>query len=191
MTMMQTFDALVGPGPRWIGLGATLQHNKPSDRVRRRIKAMRTYFYVAYAGEDASVVRPIVGAAAGEGHLLWLDNDSLNTAAMKPADMKAAIRGSRAVLMFCSRNAYGSRVVQREIAAARRMRKIIVPVMLQNAQPPNDLLQALPFEHALYLSDRDFPESLFRALDALTKGRRWHGGEIQDAGWGPVLVVQS
>jgi len=191
MTMMQAFDSLVRPGPRWIGLGALVQQNRPSDRVRRRIEAMRRYFYVAYAGEDAGLVRPIVDACAGEGHLLWLDNDGLNTTAMRQADVNAAIRRSRAVLLFCSRNAYGSRMVQREAAAARRMGKTVVPVMLQNAEPPSAFMQAFAFEHALYLSDRDFPESLFRALDALSRGRPWRGGETKDAGWGPVLVVQS
>lgn len=159
---------------RWIGLSGLF--SSPSQRARRRLRAARNFFFIAYAREDYARIRPIVEAAEAEGYLFWIDNANLAAGGLWSADIVAAIRACRAVIVFCSRAAFASRDVYREIATASRFDKAILPVFVDDAAAPDEFLYYLSVHQAIRYGDADGPRRFLCALEALEKGkRRWKG----------------
>ena len=93
------------------------------------------------------------------------------------------------MLVFCSAGAYASRDVHREIAAAARLHKPLLPILLDDLPIPDDFAYYLSVHQAISLADRDWQTRLRCALDALTKGqRRWRNSTRKQADCPPTLV---
>lgn len=168
---------------------ARFQITKPA---RRRLKAARTFFFAAYAREDYAKVRPVFDLIEGDGHLLWVDRVNLQPGGVWTADIVAAIRGSKAMLVFCSAAAFASRDIHREVAAAARFRKPILPILLDDTLMPDNFVYYLSVHEAIKLSDIDWRERLSCATDALANGRKnWRGSRTKNGEHDcpPILVT--
>lgn len=93
----------------------------------RRGPAPRSSVFVSYAAEDGESVRPLVadGVFRAETH----------------TDAEQAAReigGADVVLIMCTPAAYASDRVKRELFLADRLGKLIAPVLLHEADPPDD-----------------------------------------------------
>lgn len=178
------------PSGRWIGLIDDIARMRVTAPVRRRLKATRCFFFAAYARRDIVLVQPIFDLIDGEGHLLWIDRIDLSPQGLRAADLAAAIRASKAVLVFCSAATYASPNIYGEIAAAARMCKPLLPILIDDAPIPDSFAFYLADHQAVSLADRDWRRSLRSALDALSKGRRrWREPARKHAGYPATLVM--
>lgn len=145
---------------------------RPSKSVQRRLKATRLFYFVAYARDDLAAVQPVLDAARGQGHLLWMDRVELTPGGIWSADLVAAIRAARAVIVLCSAKAFASRDVYREVAMASRYNKPILPIFIDEAPAPDAFMYYLSVHQAIRLSEPDWRVRLLCALEAMEKGRR-------------------
>lgn len=165
-------QAKAPPKRRWLGLSALFR--RPSKSLQRRLRALRIFFFVAYAREDLARVKPILDAASDQGHVFWIDHLDLGPGAIWSGDIVAAIRASRACLVFCSARAFASRDVYREVAAASRLNKPILPIFIEPVRVPDEFLYYLSVHQAIQLGEPGWRDRLFCALETLEKGqRRW------------------
>lgn len=175
---------------RWLGLSALFR--TPSKVLRRRLRALRIFFFVAYARDDLLRVKPILDAASDQGHVFWIDHNDLGPGAIWSGDIIAAIRASRACLVFCSARAFASRDVYREVAAASRLNKPILPIFIEPVRAPDEFLYYLSVHQAIHLGEPGWRDRLFCALEAMEKGqRRWANTRDPRSRCPPRLVASK
>ena len=94
--------------------------------------------FVSYARANAKQIMPVIEAAQHDGRNFWLDQQSMNVGEGWAGEIVRAIRGAGEVVVMCSKAAFESDHVKREIYLADRYRKKLVPVFIEDAQPPED-----------------------------------------------------
>ncbi len=145
------------PGPSWVGLlGNT-----------RAAPKQRAFFFVSYCRADLPAVRPILQRLRAGGRRLWVDTGNLMPGRHWTGEIMRAIRASQAVIVFCSKQAFASGHVFREVAAAARFNKIIIPVFLDDSKAPDEFLYYLSVHEAVRLRNEGALAHLAGALDAL------------------------
>lgn len=179
------------PKRRWLGLSPSL-FRRPSKSLKRRLRALRVFFFVSYARDDSAIVKPILDAAGNDGHVFWIDHIDLGPADIWTSDIVAAIRGARAVLVFCSARSFASRDVYREVVAASRLNKPILPVFLEDVRVPDEFLYYLSVHQAIRVSDAGWRDRLSCALETMERGRRrWANTRDPRSKCPPPLVSAS
>lgn len=163
------------PSTRWLGLLGDLAHiRQPSLPTRRKLRAARTFFFASYARDDATRAQAVFDAIEADGHILWIDHVNLPPGGLWTGDIVAAIRGCKAMLLLCSSRSFASRDVLREVAAASRFGKPIVPVFLDGAEMPDEFAYYLSVHQAIRLSETGWRTRLLCALDVLAKGAKFN-----------------
>ena len=94
--------------------------------------------FVSYARANAKAVLPVIEAAKRHGNTFWLDQQSIPAAQAWAGEIVKAIRSAREKLVMCSKAAFESDHVKREIYLADRYHKKLVPVFIEAATPPED-----------------------------------------------------
>ncbi|MFT3729743.1 MAG: toll/interleukin-1 receptor domain-containing protein [Terricaulis sp.] len=94
--------------------------------------------FVSYARANEKTVLPVIEAAKRDGKTFWLDQQSIPTAEGWAGEIVKGIRSAREVLVMCSKAAFESDHVKREIYLADRYQKRLVPVFIEDATPPED-----------------------------------------------------
>ncbi|MGE3250986.1 MAG: toll/interleukin-1 receptor domain-containing protein [Hyphomonadaceae bacterium] len=94
--------------------------------------------FVSYARADAPVVLPVCEAVKKEGRDLWLDKDGINAGESWAGEIVRAIKGVKGVAVMCSKAAFESDHVKREVYLADRYKKRLLPVFIEEAAPPED-----------------------------------------------------
>ncbi|HYD86669.1 MAG TPA: TIR domain-containing protein [Vitreimonas sp.] len=136
---------------------------------------MRRFFYAAYAPEDAAKIASLVEAARSAGHLIWTERIDADRA---PMDLGAVLRAARAVIVFCSAEAFASRAIYKDLVLSVRGGKAILPVYLDDQLPPDQYLFYLARHQGLRAQEQGAPERFLGALEALERGRRrWRAQE--------------
>jgi hypothetical protein len=135
-------------------------------RARRRLRSLRRFVFVSYAKRDEARVKPAHTVALAHGHVLWTDPFEID-ARRWSADIEAAIRASHGVIIFWSVDAFASKDVSREIAAAMRFGKPILLVFLDDIQAPDALLYCLSI--AIQANDPKWSEKITGALATLPR----------------------
>lgn len=177
------------PG-RFIGLMNQIERERPSRATARRLHAFRRFLFVTCAPEDEARIQPIADLIERDGHALWIDHVHLPTGPSYARDAVAALRACRAMLVFCSGASYGSPVVRREIAAAYRLGKPILPVVLDDEAMPDGVSFYLGRWPAVRLEDPHWKLRLRSAAEAVSRGgRTWQGSPPVVAECATVLVV--
>lgn len=129
---------------------------RPLLRPRGRKEETRSGIYVAYAAEDAAAVTPLVG-----GHVFRAETH---------VDAEAAAReigGADAVVIMCSPAAFACDRVKRELFLADRLGKPIAPVLLADAEPPEDFryfLSSIAPVRLYETPEAERPDALARAI---------------------------
>jgi|CXWL01.1.fsa_nt_gi hypothetical protein len=94
--------------------------------------------FVSYARANADTVLPVIEAAKAEGRKFWLDTEAIGGGEGWAGEIVRAIRSAKGVLVMCSKAAFESDHVKREIYLADRYHKKLVPVFVEDATPPED-----------------------------------------------------
>lgn len=94
--------------------------------------------FVSYARANAGVVTPIIEAVSREGRKFWLDQKGIAAGESWAGEIVRAMRGAAGVVIMCSKAAFESDHVKREVYLADRYRKRILPVFIEDTPPPED-----------------------------------------------------
>jgi TIR domain len=122
------FAVLAGRrGPR-IGAEAPAASNTEGDDP----------LFVSYSHADNLAVVPVVEAVQAQGRSVWIDNKGINTGESWAGEIVRAIKGAKGVIVMCSKHAFESDHVKREVYLADRYKKPMVPVFIEAALPPED-----------------------------------------------------
>jgi hypothetical protein len=94
--------------------------------------------FVSYARANAAAVMPVIEGAKRNGGILWLDQRKLGAGDGWTGEIVRAIRGAADVVVMCSKAAFESDHVKREVYLADRYKKRLLPVFIEDAIPPED-----------------------------------------------------
>lgn len=123
--------------------------------------------FVSYARANAAFVLPVIEAAKRGGRQFWLDQQGIGAGDSWAGEIVRAIRGARGVLVMCSKAAFESDHVKREIYLADRYNKKLVPVFVEDAEPPEDFeyfFAGVQFLKLFETPESERPEAVLRAL---------------------------
>jgi hypothetical protein len=121
-------EAAPAPAPVEQETSATVGGVAPSDAV-----------FISYARANKQLVLPVIEAAKETGRRFWVDQDGgIGAGENWAAEIVRAIRGATGVVVMCSKAAFESDHVKREIYLADRYKKRLLPVFVEAAEPPED-----------------------------------------------------
>jgi hypothetical protein len=124
--------------------------------------------FVSYARANAPVVLPVIDAAKRAGRKFWLDQRSSGGGAAA-GEVIRPISAAGGVIVMCSKAAFESDHVKREVYLADRYRKRLVPVFIEEAQPPEDFEYFFAGAQSLNLfetPEAERPQALVRVIGA-------------------------
>lgn len=94
--------------------------------------------FVSYARANQALVLPVIEGAKQAGRNFWLDQQGLTVGEGWAGEIVRAIRGAAGVVVMCSKAAFESDHVKREVYLADRYRRKLIPVFIEDATPPED-----------------------------------------------------
>lgn len=125
--------------------------------------------FVSYARANATSVLPVIEGAKEQGRHFWLDQQNISGGEGWAGEIVRAIKAAQGVLVMCSKAAFESDHVKREIYLADRYRKKLVPVFIEQAEPPEDFeyfFAGVQMTNLFETPEAERPEALVRALGA-------------------------
>jgi len=125
--------------------------------------------FVSYARANASDVLPVIEGAKSSGRKFWIDQQGIVAGDGWAGEIVKAIKTAGGVVVMCSKAAFESDHVKREIYLADRYRKKLTPVFIEQAEPPEDFEYFFAGVQMLNLFETpaaERPEALMRALGA-------------------------
>lgn len=152
--------------------GEPLPRNVPRPLPRQRPRGptpSADAVFVSYARANDMTVLPLVEAAKRAGRKFWLDQQGISAGDGWAGEIVRAIKAAGGVVVMCSKEAFESDHVKREIYLADRYRKKLVPVFIEQAEPPEDFEYFFAGVQSLNLYDtpeEERPEALVRVLGA-------------------------
>lgn len=123
--------------------------------------------FVSYARANATTVLPVIEAVKQLGRRFWLDQQSIASGDGWAGEIVRAIKTAPGVLVMCSKAAFESDHVKREIYLADRYRRRLVPVFIEEAEPPEDFEYFFAGVQSLNLfetPEEQRPQALMSAL---------------------------
>ncbi|MEJ0059666.1 MAG: toll/interleukin-1 receptor domain-containing protein [Terricaulis sp.] len=94
--------------------------------------------FVSYARANAATVMPVLAEARTHGNKFWLDQDGIDPGDGWAGEIVRAIKGAKGVMVMCSSAAFESDHVKREVYLADRYKKRLLPIFIEDAEPPED-----------------------------------------------------
>ena len=94
--------------------------------------------FVSYARANQDEVLPVIDGATKAGRKFWVDQQGIEAGDGWAGEIVRAIRSAGGVVVMCSKAAFESDHVKREIYLADRYSKKLVPVFIEQAEPPED-----------------------------------------------------
>lgn len=126
--------------------------------------------FVSYAHADNTAVLPVVEAVQAQGRNVWIDKKGLAGGDNWAGEIVRAIKSARGVIVMCSKHAFESDHVKREVYLADRYKKPMVPIFIEAAAPPEDFEYFFASVQWLELhktAPADRPAALAKALKAV------------------------
>jgi hypothetical protein len=148
---------------RGIGKGATKAR---APRAERPV-AVGDAVFVSYARANQGAVLPVINAVKQLGKRFWLDQQGIAAGEGWAGEIVRAIKASPRVVVMCSQAAFESDHVKREIYLADRYQKRLVPVFIEQAEPPEDFEYFFAGVQTLKLfetPEAERPQALAQAL---------------------------
>ena len=127
--------------------------------------------FVSYARANANDVLPVIEAAKAQGRSFWIDQKGIGAGQSWAGEIVRAIRTASGVVVMCSKAAFESDHIKREIYLADRYRKKLTPVFIEQAEPPEDFEYFFAGVQQLRLfetPEAERPQALLSALGAAT-----------------------
>ncbi|MEZ5959551.1 MAG: TIR domain-containing protein [Hyphomonadaceae bacterium] len=143
--------------------------NPPRPRRRGQAAPSSDAVFVSYARANDMMVLPLVEAAKRAGRKFWLDQQGISAGDGWAGEIVRAIKAAGGVVVMCSQAAFESDHVKREIYLADRYKKKLVPVFIEQAEPPEDFEYFFAGVQILNLyetPEEERPEALNRVLGA-------------------------
>jgi hypothetical protein len=132
--------------------------------------------FISHASEDKRVVRHIVDGLRRSGWTVWIDDAEIPGGDEWSASLLRALESSWIVVLVVSNASMTSKWVRREIAAADRLGRRIIPVVIENVPYPDDLRIRLAGVQQIDATDLNDSErrqgQLSRIDDALISAAR-------------------
>ncbi|MEQ1489034.1 MAG: toll/interleukin-1 receptor domain-containing protein [Terricaulis sp.] len=125
--------------------------------------------FVSYARANDMTVLPLVEGAKRAGRKFWLDQQGISAGDGWAGEIVRAIKAAGGVVVMCSKAAFESDHVKREIYLADRYKKKLVPVFIEQADPPEDFEYFFAGVQSLNLYDtpeEERSEALVKVLGA-------------------------
>jgi TIR domain len=100
-----------------------------------------TTIFVSFAKEDAACAEEILQGLEAKGYSAWREPKSLELSSiLYPRTIENVILSSAAVVLVWSSSAFRSEWVERHIHFAQRLKKPILPVLIDGTDLPNTLI---------------------------------------------------
>ncbi|MBL8550151.1 MAG: toll/interleukin-1 receptor domain-containing protein [Hyphomonadaceae bacterium] len=126
--------------------------------------------FVSYARADAPKVIPVCDALKKDGKELWIDQEGIGAGDSWAGEIVRAIRTVRGVAVMCSKAAFESDHVKREVYLADRYKKRLLPVFIEETPMPDDFEYFFAGVQQLKLhevAEAERPALMARALAAV------------------------
>ena len=126
--------------------------------------------FISYAHADDAAVTPVVDAVKANGREVWIDKTGIQTGDGWAGEIVRAIKAARGIMVMCSKHAFESDHVKRELYLADRYKKPMKPVFLEAAQPPEDFeyfFAGVQWLELYKLPEADRPAAIGKALAAV------------------------
>lgn len=139
----------------------------PAAGVEKPAAGAPPAVFVSYARANAAAVMPVIEGAKRNGRFFWLDQKSIGAGDGWAGEIVRAIRGAADVVVMCSKAAFESDHVKREIYLADRYKKRLVPVFIEDATPPEDFeyfFAGVQFLKLFETPEAERPQALTAAL---------------------------
>jgi hypothetical protein len=123
--------------------------------------------FISYAHADNEAVTPVVDAVKANGREVWIDQTGLQTGDGWAGEIVRAIKAAGGIVVMCSKRAFESDHVKRELYLADRYKKPMKPVFLEAAQPPEDFeyfFAGVQWLELYKLPEADRPAAIGKAL---------------------------
>ena len=147
------------------------------------------HLFISYASVDRTAVMPVADRLLGAGLPVWIDQMDIPGAAAYGAEIGAAIRRCRALVLCCSPASLVSPNVKQELMLAWKYQRPYLPLIIQWTTIPPDLEYWLEGVQWIEVVDRPserwLPEIL-RALDRLETNAAATVAPARVEGGGPV-----
>ncbi|MGD9981453.1 MAG: toll/interleukin-1 receptor domain-containing protein [Hyphomonadaceae bacterium] len=146
-----------------------LRRDVPRPRRSRVTPPAPDAVFVSYARANDMTVLPLVEAAKRAGRKFWLDQQGVSAGDGWAGEIVRAIKAAGGVVVMCSKAAFESDHVKREIYLADRYKKRLVPVYIEQAEPPEDFEYFFAGVQTLNLfetPEEERSEALIRVLGA-------------------------
>jgi hypothetical protein len=122
--------------------------------------------FISYASEDSQFVRSLSADVSAAGVETWVDREDLVPGDRWRGEIVTAIEECEALVVVLSRASAASREVPREVEAADRRQKRIIPVIKEACDPRNMEL-VLAERHWIDFSTGDYAGGVRQLLAAL------------------------
>jgi hypothetical protein len=126
-----------------------------------------TALFISYSHADNAAVEPVVAIVEKSGRTVWMDKTGIQTGDGWAGEIVRAIKSAKGILVMCSKHAFESDHVKREIYLADRYKKPMAPVFLEAAQPPEDFeyfFAGVQWLELYKLPDAERPAAIGKAL---------------------------
>ncbi len=146
-----------------------LRRDIPRPRASRGKPPSSDAVFVSYARANDTTVLPLVEAAKRAGRKFWLDQQGIGAGDGWAGEIVRAIKAAGGVVVMCSKAAFESDHVKREIYLADRYKKKLVPVYIEQAEAPEDFEYFFAGVQTLNLfetPEAERSEALVRVLSA-------------------------
>lgn len=97
---------------------------------------MSNFFFISYAHEDEEFVQSLIYALGKQGFQIWIDKQNIIAGKNWPGQIVDAIKGCQGFIAVISKNSVISDSVAGELASARKNRKNIIPIVLDDSDIP-------------------------------------------------------
>ena len=94
--------------------------------------------FISYSHADNAAVEPVVRAVQENGRIVWIDKTGIQTGDEWAGEIVRAIKSAKGIMVMCSKHAFESDHVKREVYLADRYKKPLSPVFIEDAKPPED-----------------------------------------------------
>lgn len=126
--------------------------------------------FISYAHDDNERVDPVVRIVKSNGREVWIDKGGIQAGDGWAGEIVRAIKAAGGVMVMCSQRAFESDHIKREIYLADRYKKQILPIFLEEAQPPEDFeyfFAGVQWLELFKLPEADRASAIGRALAAV------------------------
>jgi hypothetical protein len=94
--------------------------------------------FISYAHADREQVTPVVAIVEANGRKVWIDKGDIHAGDSWAGEIVRGIKSAKGVMVMCSKRAFESDHIKREVYLADRYKKPMLPVFLEEAPPPED-----------------------------------------------------